>query len=109
MGQSDKCDWRASCGVTHNTTVNMEQARDQVDQVTNIMRGNVDKIMEREGKPQDLENKAEQLQADSQQFQKTVIKVKRKAWLENMKMKLAAGGAVCFLLLLITLIILYII
>ena len=47
----------------------MEQARDQVDQVTNIMRGNVDKIMEREGKLQDLENKAEQLQADSQQFQ----------------------------------------
>ena len=55
--------------MTHNTTVNMEQARDQVDQVTNIMRGNVDKIMEREGKLQDLENKAEQLQADSQQFQ----------------------------------------
>ena len=59
----------ASCGVTHNLAVNMEQARDQVDQVTNIMRGNVDKIMEREGKLQDLENKAEQLQADSQQFQ----------------------------------------
>ena len=47
----------------------MEQAKDQVDQVTNIMRGNVDKIMERDGKLQDLENKAEQLQADSQQFQ----------------------------------------
>merc|ERR1712079_904364 len=108
MGQSDKCDWRASCGVTHNTTVNMEQARDQVDQVTNIMRGNVDKIMEREGKLQDLENKAEQLQADSQQFQKTVIKVKRKAWLENMKMKLAIIGAVCFLIVLLTLIVLYI-
>ena len=55
--------------MTHNLAVNMEQARDQVDQVTNIMRGNVDKIMEREGKLQDLENKAEQLQADSQQFQ----------------------------------------
>ena len=54
---------------SHWDTVNMEQARDQVDQVTNIMRGNVDKIMERDGKLQDLENKAEQLQADSQQFQ----------------------------------------
>ena len=53
----------------------MEQAKDQVDQVTNIMRGNVDKIMEREGKLQDLENKAEQLQADSQQFQVVVVVV----------------------------------
>ena len=67
-----KCHSRADpavAGVTHGHTVNMEQARDQVDQVTNIMRGNVDKIMERDGKLQDLENKAEQLQADSQQFQ----------------------------------------
>merc|ERR1712141_1327 len=101
-------DWRASCGVTHNLAVNMEQARDQVDQVTDIMRGNVDKIMERDGKLQELESKAEQLQADSQQFQKTVIKVKRRAWMENMKMKLAVIGAVCFLVVLLALIILYI-
>ena len=41
-------------------------------------------------------------------LQKTVIKVKRKAWLENMKMKLAIIGAVCFLIVLLTLIVLYI-
>ena len=51
----------------------MEEARGQVHQVTHIMRGNVDKIMEREGKLQDLESKAEQLQADSQQFQVRLI------------------------------------
>ena len=47
----------------------MDEARVQVDQVTDIMRGNVDKMMERDGKLQELESKAEQLQADSQQFQ----------------------------------------
>ena len=40
-------------------------------------------------------------------FRKTVIKVKRKAWLENMKMKLAIVGAVLFLIVLIVLIVLY--
>ena len=54
-------------GMTAETRLDV--ARLQVDQVTNIMRGNVDKIMERDGKLQDLETKAEQLQADSQQFQ----------------------------------------
>ena len=55
--------------VNNRTLLGMDEARLQVDQVTNIMRGNVDKIMERDGKLQDLETKAEQLQADSQQFQ----------------------------------------
>ena len=44
-------------------------AKDQVDQVADIMRGNMNKIMEREGKLQELESKADKLQVDSQQFQ----------------------------------------
>jgi len=83
-------------GTGAKAPAQLDEARLQVDQVTNIMRGNVDKIMERDGKLQDLETKAEQLQADSQQFQKTVIKVKRKAWLENMKMKLDSAAASSF-------------
>ena len=43
--------------------------KDQVDQVADIMKGNMNKIMEREGKLQDLELKADKLQVDSQQFQ----------------------------------------
>ena len=48
---------------------NMEKARSQVDEVTDIMRGNMTKIMERDGKLEDLEMKADQLQVESQQFQ----------------------------------------
>merc|ERR1719422_3043476 len=57
--------------------------------------------MDREGKLQDLELKADKLQVDSQQFQKTVIKVKRKAWLENMKTKLAVAGTIGVLLIIL--------
>ena len=41
----------------------------QVNEVTNLMRGNLNKIMDREGKLQDLEVKADQLQTDAEQFQ----------------------------------------
>ena len=46
----------------------MEKAKNQVEEVTDMMRGNMNKIMEREGKLEDLEMKADQLQAESQQF-----------------------------------------
>ena len=41
----------------------------QVNEVTNLMRGNLNKIMDREGKLQDLEVQADQLQTDAEQFQ----------------------------------------
>ena len=47
----------------------MDKARNQVDEVTDMMRGNMTKIMERDGKLEDLEMKADQLHVDSQQFQ----------------------------------------
>ena len=100
----------------------MDKARNQVDEVTDMMRGNMTKIMERDGKLEDLEMKADQLHVDSQQFQvifilekcpsslpylfqKTTVKVKRKAMLENMKMKLAIAGTVCLVILVIVIII----
>ena len=52
----------------------MEKARSQVEEVTDMMRGNMNKIMERDGKLEDLEMKADQLQAESQQFQVIIIK-----------------------------------
>lgn len=47
----------------------VQEAKVQVEQVTDIMKGNLDKIMERDGKLQDLELKADKLQVESQQFQ----------------------------------------
>jgi len=91
---------------TKNET-KVTMAREQVNQVTDIMKGNLEKIVEREGKLHDLEGKAEKLQMESQQFQKTVIKVKRKAWLENMKMKLAIAGTIGILLIIVASVVAY--
>ena len=43
----------------------LDATRAQVNEVQNIMKNNVDKIMEREGKLSDLEGRADQLQASS--------------------------------------------
>ena len=49
----------------------METTRQQVDEVTGIMKGNMEKIMERDGKLSELEMKADALQVEAQQFQVT--------------------------------------
>ena len=54
-------------GMTAETRLDV--ARLQVDQVTDIMRGNMNKIMEREGKLENLQSKADKLHSDSQMFQ----------------------------------------
>ena len=51
------------------TETRLDVARLQVDQVTDIMRGNMDRIMEREGKLENLQSMADKLHSDSQVFQ----------------------------------------
>ena len=100
----------------------MEKARSQMDEVADMMRGNMTKIMERDGKLEDLEMKVDKLHVESQQFlvgqscdkyltsslyllQKTTVKVKKRAILENMKLKLAIGGVVCLVVIVVIIII----
>ena len=54
------------------TETRLDVARLQVDQVTDIMRGNMDRIMEREGKLENLQTKADKLHTDSKMFQVTM-------------------------------------
>lgn len=81
----------------------MEATRQQVNEVQNIMKNNVDKIMEREGKLSHLEERADQLQAGTEQFHRAAVKIKKKKWWENMKMKIIIGVviAVIFIIILI--------
>ena len=46
----------------------LEQARRQVDEVQGIMKDNVDKVLEREGKLSQLEERADRLQEGTEQF-----------------------------------------
>ena len=83
------------------------------------------RIMERDGRLEDLENKADKLHIDSQQFQvrlypdqranntkcilfqKAMVKVKRRAWLEHMRTKLLVAATVAVLLIILASVLAY--
>ena len=79
----------------------LDRTRGEVEEVAGIMRGNMEKILEREGKLGELEERADQLEIDAGQFQKTAVKVKRNAIWENQKMKIIIAGVVSVFLLII--------
>ncbi|CAM4731522.1 unnamed protein product [Leuciscus chuanchicus] len=55
-------------------------------QVVDIMRVNVDKVLERDQKLSDLDDRADALQAGASQFETSAAKLKRKYWWKNVKM-----------------------
>merc|ERR1711944_124829 len=80
---------------------NLEAARQQVDEVQNIMRTNVEKVMEREGKLSHLEDRADALKTGTEQFQRAAVKIKRKHFWENMKMKIIIGVVLAVIVIII--------
>uniref|UniRef100_H3CP93 V-SNARE coiled-coil homology domain-containing protein n=1 Tax=Tetraodon nigroviridis TaxID=99883 RepID=H3CP93_TETNG len=64
----------------------LQQTQAQVDEVVDIMRVNVDKVLERDQKLSDLDDRADALQAGASQFETSAAKLKRKYWWKNMKM-----------------------
>lgn len=88
-------------GSGYKSTDQLEAARRQVDEVQNIMRSNVEKVLERDGKLSSLENRAEHLQEGTEQFQRAAIKIKRKHFWENMKMKIIIGVVISVIIIII--------
>uniref|UniRef100_A0A4W3HMR9 Si:ch73-234b20.5 n=1 Tax=Callorhinchus milii TaxID=7868 RepID=A0A4W3HMR9_CALMI len=64
----------------------LSDLQDQVDDVSGIMRQNIDKVLERGEKLDDLIVKTDDLQATADSFQKTSTKIARKMWWKNTKM-----------------------
>ncbi len=76
----------------------MAQQQAQVDEVVGIMRSNVEKVLERDAKLSELDERADALQDGASQFEKQAGKLKNKFWLQNMKF-IIAGGIVGLILL----------
>ncbi|KAA0702990.1 Vesicle-associated membrane protein 3 [Triplophysa tibetana] len=70
-----------------NTTSNrrLQQTQAQVDEVVDIMRVNVDKVLERDQKLSELDDRADALQAGASQFESCAAKLKNKYWWKNCK------------------------
>ncbi|XP_047238047.1 vesicle-associated membrane protein 8-like, partial [Girardinichthys multiradiatus] len=60
--------------------------KDQVDGVTNIMTQNVDRILARGERLDNIKKISEDLQAGAQNFHRTAVKVSRSYWWKNVKL-----------------------
>ncbi|UJR10006.1 hypothetical protein I4U23_014229 [Adineta vaga] len=67
----------------------LAQQQAQVDEVVDIMRQNVDKVLERDKNLSLLDDRADKLQHNAAQFEQHAGKLKRKYWWKNMKYPLA--------------------
>uniref|UniRef100_A0A8C7W2B1 Vesicle associated membrane protein 3 n=1 Tax=Oncorhynchus mykiss TaxID=8022 RepID=A0A8C7W2B1_ONCMY len=65
----------------------LQQTQAQVDEVVDIMRVNVDKVLERDSKLSELDDRADALQAGASQFETSAAKLKRKFWWKNCKVQ----------------------
>ena len=83
----------------NGSTSKVQKTQGQVDEVVGIMRINVEKVMERDQKLSELENRADALQQGASQFEQHATKLKRKFWWQNLRMMIILGViAVIFVL-----------
>ncbi|XP_010082390.1 PREDICTED: vesicle-associated membrane protein 3, partial [Pterocles gutturalis] len=75
-----------SSNVAAGSNRRLQQTQHQVDEVVDIMRVNVDKVLERDQKLSELDDRADALQAGASQFETSAAKLKRKYWWKNCKM-----------------------
>ncbi|XP_065086676.1 synaptobrevin isoform X2 [Ochlerotatus camptorhynchus] len=85
----------------------LKQTQAQVDEVVGIMRVNVEKVLERDQKLSELDQRADALQHGASQFEQQAGKLKRKQWWANMKMMIIMGIIGVVLLIIIILSIIY--
>ncbi|NXX53577.1 SYB protein, partial [Scopus umbretta] len=69
----------------------LQQTQAQVEEVVDIIRVNVDKVLERDQKLSELDDRADALQAGASQFESSAAKLKRKYWWKNCKMMIMMG------------------
>lgn len=73
----------------------------QVSEVKNIMLDNIEKTLDRGEKLTELQDKTSDLHSQAQEFKKQGVKIRRKTWLKNMKIKLVVLGILLLLVIII--------
>ncbi|CAA98946.3 V-SNARE coiled-coil homology domain-containing protein [Caenorhabditis elegans] len=75
---------------TYNTK-RMQMAQAQVNEVIDVMRNNVNKVMERDVQLNSLDHRAEVLQNGASQFQQSSRTLRQKYWWQNIRMMIIIG------------------
>lgn len=91
----------STIGGTNPAQKRLQQTQAQVDEVVGIMRVNVEKVLERDTKLTELDQRADALQHGASQFEQQAGKLKRKQWWANMKMMIIMGAIGVVLLIII--------
>jgi len=78
--------------------------QNQVGEVTGVMRQNMEKVMERGDKLDDLVDKSDQLQAGASTFKTTSVRISRKYYWQNKKMMIIIGIVVVIIITIIILV-----
>ena len=71
----------------------MQQTQAQVDEVTEIMKANVEKVLERDAMLSQLDERADALKEGAEMFEKQAGALKSKYWWKNLKMMIVCGVA----------------
>lgn len=69
----------------------LQQSQAQVDEVVDIMKANMDKVLDRDVKLSELDDRADALQYGASQFEQQAKSLKNKFWLQNLKMMIIMG------------------
>uniref|UniRef100_A0ACD5WFZ9 Uncharacterized protein n=1 Tax=Avena sativa TaxID=4498 RepID=A0ACD5WFZ9_AVESA len=90
--------------VDHPEEINkLAKVQAQVSEVKNVMMENIEKVLDRGEKIELLVDKTENLRSQAQDFRQQGTQVRRKMWLQNMKIKLIVLGIIIALILIIIL------
>ncbi|CAI9759819.1 unnamed protein product [Fraxinus pennsylvanica] len=79
----------------------LSKLKTQITEVKGIMMDNIEKVLDRGEKIELLVDKTENLQFQADSFQRQGRQLRRKMWLQNLRMKLMVGGVVLILICLI--------
>ncbi|XP_071736345.1 putative vesicle-associated membrane protein 726 [Rutidosis leptorrhynchoides] len=90
--------------VSHPEEISkIAKVKAQVSEVKGVMMENIEKVLDRGEKIELLVDKTDNLRNQAQDFKKQGTKMKRKMWIQNMKVKLIVFGIIVALILIIVL------
>ncbi|XP_062340514.1 vesicle-associated membrane protein 8 [Osmerus eperlanus] len=81
----------------------LDQVQGQVNEVKVILKDNINKVLERGEKLDDLIDKTDDLRSTADTFQRTSARVARKYWWKNTKIMIIIGVVVVIVVILIIL------
>ncbi|KAI4378052.1 hypothetical protein MLD38_015592 [Melastoma candidum] len=79
----------------------LAKVKAQVSEVKGVMMENIEKVLDRGEKIELLVDKSENLRSQAQDFRTQGTKIRRKMWIQNMKMKLVVFGIIVILILIV--------